>query len=1037
MNSEEYTRIKEIFAKAAALPADERSMFLNQATDGNVELRREVEALLRHHDEPTSTVPSSAFEKSEVASSHAHGRSAQHLPIHPRKPERLPAKIGAYRVVREIGRGGMGMVYLGVREEGRFQKRVAIKVIKKGMDSEDVLRRFELERQLLSALNHPNIARLYDGGTTEDGRPYFALEYVEGMHLDDYCDRHKLTVDERLKLFKQVCAAVAYAHRNLVVHRDIKPANILVTDDGTVKLMDFGIAKLLNPELSLIAGDPTAKELRVMTPEYASPEQVRGERITTASDVYSLGVLLYELLTGHRPYRIKERIRSEIERVICEQEPEKPSTAISKIEEIIDRASSSGSRTPVSSSTRTLTPESVSATRSSKPEALRRRLAGDIDNIILMAMRKEPMRRYSSVEHFAEDIERHIDGRPVSARPASVVYRSSKFVKRHKAGVALAALVAVSLTAFVVAGFATARATAEIATREALEAKASEAALRNEQLETLAQASAERAERSERYLMELSNVLAHDFNRAFAELEGATLARELFVTTALSMLQAIEADRGAVSDPKLQLQMARVYYEVGGVQAGLRNPSRGDLEAAIKSYTAALELRERMAAAEPSFNSDREFQLDLSRTWARTGDVRRMAGLPADEAYRKQFQIVASLYEKEPENLPLRLAMATAMENRAASHVQQGNHQLALADYTEAHAHYHAIQEQRPENENLIRNVAILELRIASMAHAVCDYAQANDWASRSLRQRQHLENIRPSSTRYRRDVAVAQRFIGAWHRELEVFESAQMYLEASLEGIDRLANGDPNDLRVHTDRAEAHEELGLLHWRLGDVAAASESFNMFHALARPLQEWDSDNARAMMALSRSHERLGMLQLLRGEAADSIRSLRDATEITARFHEANPEHVGRKEDLARQQAGLAKALTRTNMLTEASTLLAQSRSIYEDLLEQQPENCHYRRALVGVIAQQANLSALRGDAQTCLQLAHHGLEVGQDVPEVTATLYRARSLGLRLQGNQREADQALEQALALLESQSHLDVEQIRLLDTITAELKR
>src|SRR5262249_48581618 len=292
------------------------------------------------------------------------------------------------------GHGGMGVVYQAVRADDEYQKRVAIKLIKRGMDTEDILRRFRNERQILASLDHPNIAKLLDGGTTEDGLPFFVMEYIEGQSLTEYCDSHKLSTSERLKLFLEICAAVQHAHQNLIVHRDLKPNNIVITPDGTPKLLDFGIAKLLNPNLSSQTLALTAMMMPMMTRDYASPEQVRGEPITTASDIYSLGVLLYKLLTGHHPYRFTTPLPQEVERVICESAPERPSVIITRAEEV-DVADGE---------TVTITPESVSSTRDGQPEKLRRILSGDLDNIILMAIRKEPQRRYASVEQFSEDI---------------------------------------------------------------------------------------------------------------------------------------------------------------------------------------------------------------------------------------------------------------------------------------------------------------------------------------------------------------------------------------------------------------------------------------------------------------------------------------------------------------------------------------------------------------------------------------------------------------------------------------------------------
>jgi serine/threonine protein kinase/Flp pilus assembly protein TadD len=324
---------------------------------------------------------------------------------------------------------------LAARADDEYQKQVAIKIVKRGMDTEAIIRRFLNERQILANLDHPNIAKLLDGGTTEDGLPYFVMDYIEGLPIHVYCDTHKRSIVERLKLFQTVCSAVHYAHHHDVVHRDIKPSNILVTAEGVPKLLDFGIAKLLNPDPSFQTKETTSL-LRPMTPDYASPEQIRGEPITPASDVYSLGVLLYELLTSHRPYYVKNRTPQEIERTICEEEPKKPSTAISRIEEV-----------PAADGTNriTLTPESVSEARGDQQEKLRRHLAGDLDNMVLMALRKQPERRYASVGQFSEDIQHHLEGLPVIARKDTLWYRSAKFIRRNKASVLSAALASMIL----------------------------------------------------------------------------------------------------------------------------------------------------------------------------------------------------------------------------------------------------------------------------------------------------------------------------------------------------------------------------------------------------------------------------------------------------------------------------------------------------------------------------------------------------------------------------------------------------------------
>jgi eukaryotic-like serine/threonine-protein kinase len=416
MTPERWQQVKRLLEAALERQGSERKAFFNEVCAGDPELRSEVESLLAYEEEVNSflEVPAVALQAKDLQNPQQD------------QPEKF---IGAYQVLKRIGHGGMGDVFLAVRADDQYRKRVAIKLLRYGMDSEQVIARFRYERQILASLDHPNIGRLFDGGTTKGGLPYFVMEYIEGQSIHTYCDANKLTTVERLQLFQKVCSAVHYAHQNLIVHRDIKPGNILVTSDGTPKLLDFGIAKLLNPELYAHSMQPITINLHPMTPDYASPEQVKGQAVTTVSDVYSLGVLLYELLTGHRPYRVQNFTPQEIERVVCHQEPEKPSTAVNRCEDIV---------TADGAAKTTLTPESVSKTREGQPDRLRRKLEGDLDNIVLMAMRKEPNRRYISVEQFSEDIRRHLQGRPVIARQDTFSYRAGKFIKRNRVSVTVA-----------------------------------------------------------------------------------------------------------------------------------------------------------------------------------------------------------------------------------------------------------------------------------------------------------------------------------------------------------------------------------------------------------------------------------------------------------------------------------------------------------------------------------------------------------------------------------------------------------------------
>lgn len=354
------------------------------------------------------------------------------------EPPRDPAGelIGPYRIVSSLGHGGMGEVFLAERADDQFRQMVAIKLVRRGLLSRNVQSRLRQERQILASLEHPNIARLYGGGATSDGTPYIVMEYVDGKPIDTYCDDNCLSIEQRLRLFMTVCSAVHRAHQNLIVHRDLKPSNILVTPQGVPKLLDFGIAKLLDDREMMHTIAVTQADVRVMTPDHASPEQIRGEMITTASDVYVLGVLLYELLSGYKPFTVRSSRLAELERAICEDTPPTLSTAIASAE--VTQGSGC---------------EEIARQRSTGPARLRRELRGDLENIVMMAMRKEPERRYSSVEQFAADIENYLEDKPVLARPDAWTYRTGKFMRRHAMVAALSMAFAVLLVGFTITTF--------------------------------------------------------------------------------------------------------------------------------------------------------------------------------------------------------------------------------------------------------------------------------------------------------------------------------------------------------------------------------------------------------------------------------------------------------------------------------------------------------------------------------------------------------------------------------------------------------
>jgi tRNA A-37 threonylcarbamoyl transferase component Bud32/tetratricopeptide (TPR) repeat protein len=487
------------------------------------------------------------------------------LPTEPLLPaEPMPERAGPYRLVGLLGRGGMADVYAGERADGDFAQRVAVKVLRRGLDTHDLLARFLRERRILARLEHPAIARLLDGGELADGRPYLAMERVDGLPMHRYAERHGLGVEQRLALLRTACEAVAFAHRNLVVHRDIKPSNVLVTERGEVKLLDFGIAKLIAAEEDHVAR--TASVQRLLTPAYAAPEQRAGGNITTATDVWGLGALAYELLVGEPPYEAEPTLSCD-PLASPERPPPKPSTR-------------------------------VLALRGTTAEGRRwaARLAGDLDVIVLKALALDPGRRYASVQELADDLDRHLGGLPVRARPDSFAYRAGKLVRRHRIEAGAAALLVLTLAAATI-----------VSVREAHLAR---------EQERRAQAERARAERHFASVRGLASSFVFEVHDAIKDLPGSTAARDLVVSTALEYLDALAAEAGP--DTRLELELAAAYERVADIQGEAYRASKGQPAAALESYGKAIALLETIVAA----------------------DARNAAALgPLGRAYRQQSQL--------------------------------------------------------------------------------------------------------------------------------------------------------------------------------------------------------------------------------------------------------------------------------------------------------------------------------------------------------------------------------------------------------------
>ncbi|HLA96184.1 MAG TPA: serine/threonine-protein kinase, partial [Pyrinomonadaceae bacterium] len=520
-------------------------------------------------------------------------------------------QIDEYRLLDTIGSGGMGAVYLAEHQGEGFSQKVALKLIKRGMDTNAVLKRFLMERQIIANLEHPFIGRMLDGGSTKDGLPYFVMEYVDGVSIKSYCDSNQLNTKQRLLLFIKVCSAVTYAHQNLVVHRDLKPSNILINKEGDPKLLDFGIAKLLSPDWNESSEAATATQFRILTPEYASPEQFRGESTTTVTDVYSLGVVLYELLTGSRPYRFDGMNSAEIGDALFSQEPRKPSTAAAypaKAATVVEFGNKTGEiDSPTSEMSRPRTADS-------------RSLIGDLDNIVLKAIRREPERRYPSVQELADDIRRHLDGLPVTAMADTFTYRVGKFVSRHRT--AFSAAVVVSFLLIFSTSFSVWQAIKANEQRAVAEARFND-------------------------VRTLANSLMFDVHDSIRDLPGSTPARKLLVARALEYLDKLAKE--ATHDMTLQSELASGYEKIGDVQGNPMGANLGEFQGAVESYRKALTIRELLASDPDKYDEQYAAAMLHSKIYRVVQVQNDLA--EAEFHSREATKIMDSLTTVQPSNL--------------------------------------------------------------------------------------------------------------------------------------------------------------------------------------------------------------------------------------------------------------------------------------------------------------------------------------------------------------------------------------------------
>jgi len=654
---EAWHKIEKIFLEAAGLSGDERASFLDAACAGDASLRAEVDALLAADEAGDLTL--TAVVRGSMAA------------VALREDTLEGQYAGAWRLVEEIGRGGMGTVYRAVREDGEFTIEAAVKILTRGVSSRLLLDRFRRERQILSRMEHPNIARLFDGGATSGGLPYLVMEYVQGVPLTRYCDERRLSIRDRVALFRKVCDAVSGAHRNLVIHRDLKPDNILVTADGVPKLLDFGIAKLLETGAGTgESGELTMTAERIGTPAWSSPEQVSGEPVGVATDIYSLGVVLYRLLTGYRPYHADSVTWENAMHVVCEREPMRASDAVSSKPKSAEVAAD------------------LASARNTTPEALRRLLSGDLDNILLFALRKEPDRRYRTVDQFSDELRRYLDGRAVMAGGDTMIYLAGKFVRRHKLGVGMAGLLTLLLCVSTVAAIWQAR---RLSVRIVEDRKLATTFLVdiNDDISRLP-GSLPAREAMLRKSLDYLNGLAHDAGEDRETRRSLALAEERFASLLLATGKSDEARRAW--DVALKIREAlraetpadlTAQYELGNtVLTGTAITSRsGSVEEMHALDRKALGIAESLVAAD---SGRADFQLLLARSYASLASTLNIAGKP-DEAtgwLRKAVPIREKL-SQDPKDTGAQHELAALRYRLGVIEAQSDRFEAALADLTE------------------------------------------------------------------------------------------------------------------------------------------------------------------------------------------------------------------------------------------------------------------------------------------------------------------------------------------------------------------
>ena len=861
MTPERWQQVKRALDEAIALDAASRRPYLERIGSSDPELGSEVETLLNHHLQAAS-----GFLMQQLP----HSPSAQASPI----PSRTGSRVGVYQLREEIGHGGMGSVYRAARADGHYEKQVALKFVRSGYDTTSVLERFRHERQILASLDHPNIARLLDGGTTEDGIPYLVMELIEGTRVDEYCNQHPLSVTERLEIFRQVCSAVQYAHQRLVIHRDIKPGNILVTVTGVPKLLDFGIAKIFDP-----AGPSETTILHPLTPEYASPEQIRGEPITTATDVYSLGVVLYRLLTSRSPYRVDTHSPVEFARAVTETEPQRPSTVVAGSDGISSSASLSH--------------------REDSPARLGRRLRGDLDNIVLMTLRKEPQRRYSSVEQLQEDIRRHLDGLPVMARRGSWSYRTGKLVRRNKAAAAAVALVVLAVVGGVAATVHQAR---------------------------IARANALRAERRFNDVRSLANSLIFDVHDSIKDLPGSTPARKVIVDRALQYLNVLAQE--PAGDVGLERELATAYEKVGTVQGDYLQNNLGDTEGALASYKRALAIRKRVDVQSPDWNDHlglaQSYRLVAHQLWA-TGDLNG-----ARDHIDHAIAISGALDPLHPNTA--KILYEVAFDHEVSGEIRyRGDRfesQKVIEDYRKALAADEATLKIQPDDVHSLHGYAV-DLRNTGDLLEPTDPRAALPYYEKALEINRKLTQ-RSTEIQYARSVAISYGEIADVYADIGDYAREAENNRKGLEIYQDLCRADPKNALLRQGLAIAYVNTATAVARVGNTKESLEYSSRGLEIMRSLVASAPQNAVQKGIFAAMLAARGTILNASGKPDAAISELDSARSIYESLSKAGS--GDQQTNIAACDVELGKAATQAGRDAEAAGYFGQALRIVKPLV---------------------------------------------------------------------------------------------------------